>query len=101
LKDRVFEVHPEVAFWKLNSECVLRNSKKTLAGREERMLVLRRAGVSDQLLTQRPPGAARADDLLDAIVSSVIAERILNASAKRFPDPPGRDSFNLPIAIWA
>ena len=23
LKDRVFEVYPEVAFWKLNSECVL------------------------------------------------------------------------------
>ena len=40
------------------------------------MLVLRRAGVSDQLLTQRLPGAARADDLLDAIVGSVIAERI-------------------------
>jgi threonine dehydratase len=65
------------------------------------MLVLKRAGVSEQLLTQRPPGAAKTDDLLDAIVSAVIAERKLNGSAKPFPDPPGRDSFGLPIAIWA
>ena len=41
------------------------------------------------------------DDLLDALALMLIADRILDGKARPFPDPPGRDDFGLPIAIWA
>jgi predicted RNase H-like nuclease len=53
------------------------------------------------VLESVPPRGAGADDLLDALALMVIAQRIHDGKAKPFPDPPGRDEFNLPIAIWA
>jgi len=41
------------------------------------------------------------DDLLDALATAVIARRIHVGQATPFPDPPPRDEFNLPMAIWA
>ena len=100
LKDRVCEIHPEVAFWKLNSECVLLTSKKKAAGRAERCKLLARAGIAEELLTQKPPGTAKQDDFLDAIVSAIVAHQIYNGNAHPFPEPIIRDAFEIPIAIW-
>jgi len=47
-----------------------------------------------------PPGAA-IDDLLDSLACAAIARRILARVAVPFPDPPLRDEFGLPVAIWA
>ena len=48
-----------------------------------------------------PPKGAGPDDLLDALACAAIARRIHAGLARPFPDPPARDAFGLPMAIWA
>jgi threonine dehydratase len=105
-RERVFEAHPELAFWRLNGEKELSHAKKTRngqrwIGRQERVAILEAAGVPSDVLKRAPPRGAAADDLLDALALVMIARRILDGQATSFPDPPGRDSFGLPVAIWA
>ena len=106
LAGRVFEVHPEVAFWRLNGERALHEPKKVKGRCYEPGLVLRRsllvaAGVAEELVNGAPPKGAGADDLLDALACLAIARRIHAGLARPFPDPPVRDAFGLPMAIWA
>ncbi len=106
LIDRVFEVHPEVAFWRLNGSRPLTAPKKIKGRPFGPGLALRRALLSDHgfpyAATERaPPAGAAADDLLDALACAAIARRILAGMAVPFPDPPLRDEFSLPVAIWA
>jgi predicted RNase H-like nuclease len=106
LARHVFEVHPEVAFWRLNGERALHEPKK-VKGRPYRPgLVLRRTllardGFPHAVTEQAEPMGAAADDLLDALACAAVARRILAGQAMPFPDPPGRDEFGLPVAIWA
>jgi predicted RNase H-like nuclease len=44
---------------------------------------------------------AGLDDLVDACAAAWTAARIAQGKAISFPDPPERDAFGLPIAIWA
>ncbi|SEC19115.1 Predicted nuclease (RNAse H fold) [Rhizobiales bacterium GAS191] len=102
---RVFEAHPELAFWRLNGERPLRHPKK-LKGRPnpdgmgERRNILRAAGLPGGILEGKPPRGAATDDLLDALALLAIARRILDGRARPHPEPPGRDAHGLPVAIW-
>jgi predicted RNase H-like nuclease len=102
----VFEVHPEVAFWRLNGERALDEPKKVKSRPYEPGLVLRRRLLVDADLPEAvacgdaPKGAA-ADDLLDALACATIARRIHAGVARPFPEKFGRDEFALPMAIWA
>lgn len=103
---RVHEVHPELAFWRLNGERALDEPKKIKSRCYGPGLALRRrllieAGWASDLLHGSPPPGAGEDDLLDAFACATIAQRILAGRAQSFPDPPERDRFGLPIAIWA
>jgi predicted RNase H-like nuclease len=103
---RVFEVHPELAFWRLNGERALTEPKKVKGVCYEPGLALRRdllikGGLPAAIVTASPPKGAAADDLLDALACAAIARRIHAGTAQPFPDPPGRDAFGLPVAIWA
>jgi predicted RNase H-like nuclease len=103
---RVFEVHPEVAFWRFNGGRPLREPKKVKGRPYGPGLALRRdllvsSGFSRALTEQDAPAGAAADDLLDALACAVVARRILAGVATPFPDPPLRDEFGLPVAIWA
>jgi predicted RNase H-like nuclease len=103
---RVFEVHPEVAFWRLNGERPLTEPKKVKSRPYEPGLVLRRklliaAGLATDAVNASPPKGAAADDLLDALACAAVARRIHRGVAKPFPDPPPRDGHGLPMAIWA
>jgi predicted RNase H-like nuclease len=103
---RVFEVHPEVAFWRLNGARALDEPKKVKGRCYEPGLALRRrllidAGVSAAAVNAAPPKGAGPDDLLDAFACAVIARRIHAGAARPFPDPPERDEYGLPMAIWA
>lgn len=105
-KGRVFEVHPEVAFWRLNGERALTKPKKVKGRVYEPGLALRRglliaAGLPADAVSAAPPRGAAADDLLDALVCAAVARRIHRGVAKPFPDPPPRDAHGLPMAIWA
>lgn len=102
----VFEVHPEVAFWRLNGERALSEPKKIKGRCHEPGLALRRdllarSGLPPALVAMAPPSGADADDLLDALACAAIARRLQAGTAKPFPDPPPRDAFGLPMAIWA
>jgi predicted RNase H-like nuclease len=103
---RAFEVHPEVAFWRLNGERALDEPKKIKGRCYEPGLALRRrlltdAGVPVEAANAASPSGAGPDDLLDALACAVIARRIHAGVARPFPDPPERDGFGLPMAIWA
>ena len=106
LAARVCEVHPEVAFWRLNGERALDQPKK-LKGRPYppglalRRDLLRAAKMPGDLIDATPPKGAAADDLLDALACAVVARRLHEGTARPFPDPPPRDAFGLPMAIWA
>jgi predicted RNase H-like nuclease len=103
---RVYEVHPEFAFWRLNGDGALDEPKKVKGRCYGPGLVLRRrllidAGIAPAVADAAPPKGAGPDDLLDALASAAIARRIHAGVARPFPDPPERDAFGLPMAIWA
>lgn len=106
LARRVFEVHPEVAFWRLNGERALTEPKKVKSRPYEPGLALRRrlligAGLPVAAIEATPPKGAGPDDLIDALACAAIARRIHDGVARPLPDPPERDAFGLTMAIWA
>jgi len=103
---RVFEVHAEVAFWRLNGEAPMPTAKRmkgvpTRAGLAERISLLERhafpAGWFDRA---RPPGLPLVD-VVDAAATALVARRCAAGTARPFPDPPDVDARGLRIAIWA
>jgi len=106
LAHRVFEVHPEVAFWRLNGEMALSEPKKVKSRPYEPGLALRRkllisAGLPGAAVEASPPKGAGPDDLIDALACAAVARRIHAGEARPFPEPPERDAFGLTMAIWA
>ena len=106
LCSRLHEVHPEVAFWRLNGEKPMNLPKKIKgkinpAGMAERMRLLEAHGIPAGLTMSAPPRGAAQDDLLDACACLAIAERLARGVAVPFPDPPGKTVTGIPVAIWA
>jgi predicted RNase H-like nuclease len=106
LATRVFEVHPEVAFWRLNADRSLGEPKKIKGRVHEPGLLLRRNllisdGLNATAVNSTPPKGAGADDLLDALACAAIARRLHAGTALPFPDSPARDLYGLRMAIWA
>jgi len=106
LAETVFEVHPELAFWRLNGGRPLAEPKKVKGKCYAPGLVLRRrllvaAGLTQAVVAGVPPKGAGPDDLLDALACATIARRIHDGTARPFPSPPPRDAFGLPMAMWA
>lgn len=103
---RVFEVHPEVAFWRMNGERPVATPKKVKGrpfepGLAERKVLLTRQGLPQGVVHAVPLKGVGADDHLDALAGLVVARRIRDGLATPFPNPPERDAHGLPIAIWA
>ena len=63
--------------------------------------LLCRHGYDEAFLRQRPPSGAGRDDLIDACVNAVIAQRIADGDAMPFPPAFERDAKGLRMAIWA
>ncbi len=106
LAGRVFEAHPEVAFWQLNGERALDLPKKVKSRPYPPGLALRRellvsAGLPAEAVNAAPPKGAGADDLIDAFACAAVARRLFAGLARPFPDLPPRDEYGLPMAIWA
>lgn len=106
MEERVYEVHPEVAFWRLNGQEPIAIPKKVKGtsygpGLDARRDLLVQFGYSAHFLDQKPPKGAGRDDLMDAAVNAVIAERLLRGQAEPFPADFRRDERGLRMAIWA
>ena len=106
LVPRAFEVHPELAFWRLNGERALDLPKKVKSRCHEPGLDLRRrlliaAGLPAAAVGAKPPKGAGPDDLIDALACAAIARRLRAGTARPFPNPPPHDAYGLPMAIWA
>jgi predicted RNase H-like nuclease len=101
LAARVFETHPELAFWRLNGDRPLAYPKKVKPGLALRRQLLIDAGFAAAAVEAPAPKGAGPDDLLDALACAAMARRIHAGIARSFPDDPQRDDYGLPMAIWA
>lgn len=108
LQQRVYEAHPELAFYALAGQ-PMRERKKVVAGREERLQALEQASTSlmanirqavTQALQHYPRSQVAPDDLLDAYVLVHTAWRILHRQAICLPSPPPCDARGLRMEIW-
>ena len=105
LEARVYEVHPELGFWRLNGGVAMSLAKKirnegSMPGITQRQALLERHGFPASFWKDRPSGVG-ADDLVDAAVNAVIAERIWKGDAQAFPPDFERDANGFRMAIWA
>ncbi|MEM8551297.1 MAG: DUF429 domain-containing protein [Pseudomonadota bacterium] len=101
----VFEVHAEMAFWRLNGNRPM-DTAKIVRGVPRRAALasridLCRAHDLPAALFDTPPKGLPLTDVVDAAAMALIALRCMEGTAKPFPDPPGRDGKGLRIAIWA
>ena len=93
-----FEVHPEVCFWALNGQRPMEHNKKTEAGRNKRLNLLRTVFPDIQRhLVNRPPRVGK-DDLLDAGAAAWTALRLHEGKALQVSDPE-RDEKGLSVTI--
>lgn len=108
LQERLFECHPELAFWAMNGQRPLDEPKKVKSRPHDPGLALRRrllasGGMPPQLLDVHivlPKGVA-ADDLLDAAACAWTARRVSLGKALRLPGTPPVDGRGLRMEIWA
>ncbi|MBB2960458.1 DUF429 domain-containing protein [Methylobacterium sp. R2-1] len=104
LATRLHEVHPEVAFFRLNGERPLAAGKKGAAraeGLAARRALLIAAGLPEAMVGSPPPTGVAADDHLDAMAALLVARDIAEGRAEPLPNTIERDSYGLPIVIWA
>ncbi len=95
----IFEIHPEVCFWALARGRPMKYRKKTQAGVNERVDLLRSSFPNiDEDLRDRPIGVAK-DDLLDAAAAAWTALRIHDGVARSVCNPE-RDDKGLSLTIW-
>lgn len=108
LQLRVFEVHPELAFWAMNGGKPLSLPKKLKGRPHEPGLALRRRLLTgaEFPLASLPEAGYRAaevgaDDLLDACACAWSARRITAGRSVRFPADPPLDARGLRMEINA
>ena len=108
LQSRIFEVHPELAFWAMNGEQPLALPKKVKsrpdpAGLALRRDLLRNAGFPIDNLQRQTWKAREAaeDDVLDACAAAWSARRIRDGQHVQLPPNPPRDGRGLRMEINA
>ena len=106
LQQRVYEAHPELAFRSLVGT-PMRHSKKTPAGREERLRALEQLApfravrdLLDTVATSYRRSQIGLDDFLDACVLAWLAGRIATGEAQRLPAQPPLDAKGLRMEMW-
>ncbi|MGI9482032.1 MAG: PfkB family carbohydrate kinase [Hyphomicrobiales bacterium] len=108
LQERVFEVHPEAAFWAMNGKASLPVPKKIKSrpnpeGLEFRRGLLAKSGFPIENLEHPawPASKVGPDDILDACAAAFSAWRILVGEHITLPHEPERDGKGLRMEINA
>lgn len=102
-QNRIFEIHPEVAFWAMNNRTPLEHYKKKPEGARLRRDLLRKNGFPIDNL-QNPvwtKSKAAEDDMLDACACAWSAWRIANGTHIALPSQPEYDARGLRMEINA
>jgi predicted RNase H-like nuclease len=94
----VFEVHPEVCFWALSGERPMAHRKKTPAGINARLGLLRSIFPNIRAHLQNRPAGVGKDDLLDAAAAAWTAQRLWKGEARQVCEPE-RDGKRLETTI--
>jgi predicted RNase H-like nuclease len=97
-QDWAFEVHPELCFWHFAGGRAMQHKKKSVAGRRERIEVLRNLLPDIETRLDRRPDGVAADDLLDAAVAALTAQRWMRGEAACVCEPQ-RDAKGLRVEI--
>ncbi len=106
-QSRVFESHPELAFWVMNGGTPLSLPKKVKSqpyplGLDLRRELLRKNGMPVDGISHRYRRCdVGPDDLLDACACTFVAWRILNDRSIRFPADPPLNAKGLRMEINA
>ena len=85
LQDRIFECHPETAFAHLAGQPIT-TTKRQADGRIERHALLRPELGDTVGLATPPPSGCQSDDVLDALVVTVIAGRFVAGRVEHLGD---------------
>lgn len=103
LRNKLFEIHPELCFYAWNGAQPMRNPKRTGQGFMERLALVESEFGSDAFANVRD-GYGRSkvhdDDILDAFAALWTAERIAKGVAESCPNPPETDSTGIVMAMW-
>ncbi len=91
----VFEVHPELSFFQINGDVPLRWSKKTEAGMEERIALLKMRVPGSERLLEAELDDVPMSHLLDVSAILWTARRIFARAGTRLPSDPEWDEEGL------
>ncbi|MCM0080861.1 DUF429 domain-containing protein [Geomonas sp. Red32] len=102
LRDRIFEVHPEVSFAVWNRGPMQSAKRDPQGHQDRRALIARHFGEDafESVEAQVRGERVAPDDIADAFAALWSANRILIGAAARFPADPALDSHGLPMHIW-
>jgi predicted RNase H-like nuclease len=99
MQRRVYEVRPELSFYQLAEDEVVKHTKDSREGRLERQgLLRRRMPGSERILDTEVPGV-RLTHLTDAAVTLWTARRIAARAVTRVPEDPEWDDQGLRMEI--
>jgi pyridoxal kinase len=98
----IHETHPETAFAVLNRGPILER-KRTAEGRAARLTALRKMDFPVSVIDPHayPNTQVAPDDLVDAAICAVVAQRIANGQHLTLPENPPYDARGLKMAIHA
>ena len=101
LRERIFEVHPELIFMEINGEAI-DESKRTVEGRARRMDCLHQVfgpGAVESCVAMIEGTSIKLDDLMDALACCWSAARIARGEHHELPARPEFDSTGLRMTI--
>ncbi len=98
-RERIRETHPEICFWAFNGRKPMRYWKKKEEGLEERKQLLKSIyppteGIINKTLQKYNGKEVAMDDILDALVSALTAQKS-KGNLKSIPENPPVDCRNL------
>lgn len=102
LRQRLFEVHPEVSFASWQGAPTLYPKRDARGHEQRRALIARHFGQEAfaSVVAQIGMHSVAADDIADAFAALWSAERLLAGTAQRLPEGSVTDYYGLPMHIW-
>jgi predicted RNase H-like nuclease len=99
LQRQVYEVRPELSFYQLSEDEVLKHTKDSKKGQEERQSLLRRRMPGSERIIDTELPRVRLTHLTDAAVTLWTARRITARAISRVPEDPEWDEYGLRMEI--